>query len=85
MSTVLRWFAIAAIVVIALVSIAVAGLFVYEPDLRATWVKPGIAQEDIPAGVNASIVFENVNVIPMDSERVLEGRTVAIEDRADCC
>ncbi|NIA03008.1 MAG: hypothetical protein GWP12_00495 [Nitrospirae bacterium] len=30
--------------------------------------------------MNTSVVFVNENVIPMDSERILEGQTVIIED-----
>ncbi len=80
MKTVLKWIGIAVVIVAALVIIALAVLYIYEPDLRSAWVKPGIAQGEIPPGVDTSVVFENVNVIPMDSERILEGQTVVIED-----
>ena len=73
MKTVLKWIGIAAVVVVALVIIVVAVAYIYNPRAHFAWVKPGIAQEKIPAGVDKSVVFENVNVIPMDSERVLEG------------
>jgi hypothetical protein len=80
MKTVLKWIGIAAVIVVALVIIAAGALYIYEPDLRGGWVKTGIAQDEIPAGVDTSVVFENVTVIPMDSERVLEEQTVVIED-----
>src|SRR5688572_1170596 len=33
-----------------------------------------------PAAFGQTVVFENVNVIPMDRERVLEGQTVVVRD-----
>ena len=33
-----------------------------------------------PAAFGQTVVFENVNVIPMDRERVLEGQTVIVRD-----
>jgi hypothetical protein len=45
-----------------------------------SWVRPRISQKKISAGVNTTVVFVNVNVIPMDSERILEGQIVIIED-----
>ena len=80
MRTVLKWIGIAAVIVVALVIIAVAAIYIYMPDSHFAWVKPGIAQGKIPDGVETSVVFRNVNVIPMDSERVLEGQTVVVED-----
>jgi len=80
MQTVLKRFGIAAVVLVALVIIVAAGIFIYVPDTHKQWVKSGITQKEIPASVDTSVVFENVNVIPMDSERVLEGQTVIIED-----
>jgi len=76
MKTFLRWFGIVA----GLVIIALVAVYIYVPDTHKQWVKPGINQEEIPAGVDTSVVFENVNVVPMDSERILEGQTVIIED-----
>ena len=80
MKTVLKWIGIAAVIVVALVIIVAGALYIYVPDLHKQWVKPGISQEEIPAGVDTSVVFENVTIIPMDSERVLEGHTVIIEN-----
>ena len=80
MKKVLKWIGIVIGVLVALVIIALVAAYIYVPDLRGGWVKTGIAQEEIPAGVDTSVVFENVTVIPMDNERVLEEQTVVIED-----
>ena len=80
MKSVFKWIGIAAAILVVLVIIILAAAYIYVPDLHKQWVKPGIAQRKIPAGVDTSVVFENVTVIPMDSERVLEGQTVMIED-----
>jgi cytosine/adenosine deaminase-related metal-dependent hydrolase len=80
MKTVLKWIGIAAAIVIALGIIALAGIYIYEPGFSGGWVKPGIPQEEIPPGVDTAVVFENVTVIPMDSEQILEGQTVVIKD-----
>ncbi len=80
MKTVLKWIGIAMAVVVALVIIILVAAYIYVPDLRGGWVKTGIAQDEIPAGVDTTVVFENITVIPMDSERVLEEQTVVIED-----
>ena len=80
MKTVLKWIGIAVVIVAALAILALAGIYIYEPGFSGGWVKPGIRQEEIPAGVDATVVFENVTVIPMDSERILEGQTVVIKD-----
>ena len=77
----LKWVGIVSGVLVALVIIALAGIYIYDPESRESWVKPGIAQEEIPAGVDKTVVFRNVTVIPMDSERILEGQTVIIEDQ----
>jgi cytosine/adenosine deaminase-related metal-dependent hydrolase len=80
MKKALKWIGISAGIVIALGIIALAAAYVYDPESSESWAKPGIAQEEIPAGIDASVVFENVTVIPMDSERILDGQTVVIED-----
>jgi len=80
MKKVLKWIGIAVVIVVALAIIAQVALYIYMPESSEGWVKPGITQEEIPGGVDTSVVFENVNVIPMDSERILEGQTVVIED-----
>ena len=76
----LKWVGIVSGVLVAFVIIALAGIHIYDPESRESWVKPGIAQEEIPAGIEASVVFENVTVIPMDNERILDGQTVLIND-----
>jgi hypothetical protein len=78
MKKALKWIGIAAAILVALGIIAYVALYIYDPGVG--WVKPGIAQEEIPAGVDTSVVIENVTVIPMDSERLLEGQTVVIKD-----
>jgi len=75
-----KWLGIVIGVVVVLVIIILAAAYIYVPDLHKQWVKPGIAQRKIPTGVDTSVVIENVSVIPMDSERVMEGQTVTIED-----
>ena len=75
-----KWLGIVIGVVVVLVIIILAAAYIYVPDLHKQWVKPGIAQRKIPTGVDTSVVIENVSVIPMDSERVLEGQSVVIED-----
>ena len=82
MKNVLKWVGVAAVIVLAFVIVALAALYIYESDLRSAWVKPGIDQEEIPAGVDTPVVFENVTVIPMDSERILEGQTVVVRDQS---
>jgi len=76
MKTVIKWIGI----IIVLIIIALGAVYIYVPDTHQAWVKPGIAQDETPAGVDAAVVFENVAIIPMDSEHILEGQTVVIED-----
>ena len=78
---VLKWIGIVAVVVLALVTFTYAALYIYMPESSEGWVKSGISQKEIPEGVDTSVVFENVTVIPMDSEGVLEGQTVVVEDQ----
>ena len=78
MKTVLKWIGIAAVVALVLGIVVYSSFYIYDPGI--CWPKPGIPQGKIPAGVDTSIVFENVTVIPMDSERIIEGQTVIIED-----
>ena len=53
-----KWIRIAAVFVFGFIIIALAALYIYEPGLRNSWVKPGIAQEKIPSGIETSVVFE---------------------------
>jgi len=80
MKTVLKWIGIAAAVLVALVIIAQAALYIYMPESSEGWVKAGIPQDEIPDGVDTVVAFKDVSVIPMDSERVLEGQTVIVKD-----
>jgi len=80
MKIVLKWFGSAAVIFVVLGIIAFAALNIYRPETRQSWVKLGIDQKEIPVGVDTTVVFENVTVIPMDSERILEGQTVIIEN-----
>jgi cytosine/adenosine deaminase-related metal-dependent hydrolase len=79
MKKALKWIGITAAIVVALGIIGYVALYIYDPGI--SWAKPGIPQTKIPAGVDTSVVFENVTVIPMDSERILEAQTVVIEDQ----
>jgi len=77
MKKTLNWIGVAAVSLVVLGIIGYLALYIYDPGLA--WVKPGIPQRKIPAGVDTAVVFENVNVVPMDSERTLEGQSVVIE------
>jgi imidazolonepropionase-like amidohydrolase len=81
MKTVLKWIGIAAAILVVLVALIGATRYIYEPRTHAGWIKPGIPHRKLPAGVNTTVAFENVSVIPMDGERILEGQTVVIEDQ----
>ena len=67
---------------VALAIIAWIGLIIFSPDVHSAFmhILPGVPQKQLPSGVTTSVVLDNVNVIPMDSERVLEGNTVVIEN-----
>jgi len=45
-------------------------------EMRKTVLEP----ELVPTGIEGTVAFVNINVIPMDSERVLEGWTVVVMD-----
>ena len=81
MNKILKWTVISLVVVFALILVASAAVYLYKPGLRESWVKPGVDQEDLPTEISAPTAFKNVNVIPMDRERVLESQTVVVEDR----
>lgn len=76
----LKWFGITLIIAGVIFGMVMAGNYLFDPSNRKAWVKPGIAQEEIPPGIDTTVAFTNVTVIPMDSDRVLEGQTVVIED-----
>ncbi|MFC1999033.1 hypothetical protein ACFLVR_05300 [Chloroflexota bacterium] len=80
-SLVIRWSVIAVIIAGALFGMVRAAYYIYDTGGRLAWVKPGIAQDAIPAGVDTSVAFENVAIIPMDSDHILEGQTVVVENQ----
>ena len=79
MKKALKWIVIGIGTFAALGIVGYLTLYIYDPGI--CWPKPGISQGKIPAGVgtDTSVVFENVNIIPMDSEYILEEKTVLIE------
>ncbi len=79
MKKTVKWIGIVIGVLVVLGIVGYVALYIYDPGI--SWAKPGIPQGKIPAGVDTSVVFENVNVIPMDSERVMEAQTVLIENQ----
>lgn len=78
LSVVLKWSGIMVVIAGVIFGMVTAGTYLF--DNRQAWVKPGIAQEEIPVGIDNTVAFENVTVIPMDSDLVLVGQTVVIED-----
>ena len=74
---ILKWLVIVAILAGIIIGMISAGNYIFDdPHNRQAWVKPGISQDEIPAGIYGSIVFENVNVIPMYEEKILERQIV---------
>ena len=60
----------------------VIGVVIYldiNSDFRAA-EKTAIEPELIPTGIEGTIAFTNISVIPMDSELILEEQTVVIEN-----
>jgi len=81
MNRLLKRIALGVAFLVVLFVIALQALPLFMPDSATGWLKPGISQDEIPAGVSRTVVIKDVTVIPMDSERILEGQTVVIEDR----
>ena len=77
---VLKLIGIIVSVLLVLALIITVAEYIYLPERHESQVKTGIAQEQLPSGIETAVVFEHVNVIPMDSERVLERQTVIVED-----
>jgi len=76
-----KWVGIG-ISILTVIAVVVIGLVVY---LDASAMirearKIAIEPELIPSGTGGTIAYINVNVIPMDSERILEEQTVVVED-----
>jgi hypothetical protein len=68
-------------ILVVLVLIAGIGVIIYDPGVRSALIKPtGVPQRKLPSGYTTTVFIENVTVIPMDSERVLEGYSVVIEN-----
>jgi hypothetical protein len=82
MKKIIKWIGFAAVILVALVIIAWIGLIIYDPGVHSAFMHtlPGVPQRKLPSGVTTTVVIENVTVIPMDSEHVLEGYTVVIEN-----
>lgn len=78
---VIRGSVVAVIIAGIVTGMVMAGSYLFVPGNRKAWVKPGISQEAIPAGVDTAVAFENVTVIPVDADHILEGQTVVIEDQ----
>ncbi len=80
MKTVLKWIGIVISILTAFILVAAVGLITYDRGMWKPLPRSGISQRRIPAGVdNTPVAFENVTVLPMDSERVLKGQTVVID------
>ena len=82
MKKALKWMGVVIGSLVTLAIIAWIGLIIYDPGVHSAFMHnlPGVPQRKLPTGVTTTIAFENVTVIPMDSERVLEGYTVVIID-----
>jgi hypothetical protein len=80
MKKALKWVGIAIITILALVIIMVTGIFIYDTGITAGWNKSGVPQRILPSGVNSTVAFNDVSVIPMDSEYLIEAQTVIIKD-----
>jgi len=80
MKKVWKWVGISLGILAVLVIVGGAVVYILVgSEIRAA-KKTAIEQELIPAGVEETIAFVDINVIPMDSERILESQTVIIEN-----
>jgi hypothetical protein len=77
MKKILKWIGFTAVGFVVLGIIGYLALNIYDPGLA--WVKPGIPQRKIPTGVDTTVIFNNVNVISMESDRALEGQSIVIK------
>ncbi|UCB45967.1 MAG: amidohydrolase family protein [Spirochaetota bacterium] len=82
MNKALKWVGIGIGIIVGLIIVfVVAYVVVLGPkDTVKAHSKTALALEMIPPGTEKMVAFENINVIPMDSERLLKGHTVIIED-----
>jgi cytosine/adenosine deaminase-related metal-dependent hydrolase len=78
----MKWTGIVIGSLVTLAIIAWIGLIIYDVGVHSAFMHklPGVPQRELPSGVTTTVVIENVTVIPMDSERVLEGYTVVSID-----
>ncbi len=76
-----KWVGIG-IAILAVVAVVIFGVITYFDRTAMIREAKNIAidPELIPEGIEETIAFVNVNVIPMDSKRILENQTVIVED-----
>lgn len=77
----LKWLSIIGASLVVLFLIVLLALPFYMPDSSRGWIKLGIDKEEVPEGINSSVVFENVTVIPMDSDQILKRQTVVVNNK----
>ncbi|MFC1871935.1 amidohydrolase family protein [Chloroflexota bacterium] len=76
----MKWVGIGiSILVVIVVGVGVYAYIDINSNFRAA-EKTAIESGQIPAGIEGTIAFTNISVIPMDNERILEEQTVIIED-----
>ncbi len=66
--------------IILLIMLALGNLYLYFPITHFSWIKSGIPQSQLPKGKYGKIVFQNVNLIPLQSNQVLNNQTLLVED-----
>ena len=72
MNSIVKWFVVTAVIAGVVSGMVIAGNNIFDdPHNSQAWVKPGIAQTSVPVGVDTAVAFENVTIIPMDSERIM--------------
>jgi len=80
MKKILKWLGIVIGALVAFVIIAAIGMYINDYGVRRGFPRSGVSQDRIPAGLEITLVIENLTIIPMDREQVLEGQTVVIEE-----
>jgi hypothetical protein len=70
-------------IILIVVAVVAVGLGVFFSEvtsgrraIQSTVLEPGL----IPSGIEQEVAFVNINVIPMDSERMLDSQTVITKD-----
>jgi len=79
MNKILKWIGLVIGILVVLAVVFVGVYMIMTAPLRAP-EKTALDPELIPAGIETTVAFVNVNVVPMDSERLLEGQTVIVEE-----